>query len=439
MKSDILNILCIGHPAQLLAPIDGLEYTEDMNASFDVIAVFPDADITALYENMFSLKKMVCPVLNLTGKPLKRQDFAFDIFIEQNWSLIETPLRALLAKIALLPDISSSPDYSLLTCLALSYTREQDLMAQWNASVPELVDYPLLSGIASQRNHLEELTALGLLSASSFDKVHICSSCQSSRLNVREECVKCNSSHVDEHSLIHHYRCAYHGVSDEFEEENKLICPKCNHELRHYGVDYDRSGNVLQCEECKEIMTEPNIGFVCADCGTHSTGDAIKVRNWSNYSLTPSGQNALITGSLPKRAFASVFEHLKGVYTKHDFIAIALFSRETAIRYKRKLSAFRIEIVNLQKMRNEMGNQELNRTLAMLAEVISEVVRTTDAVTILEDALYLLMSETSSDAAKNAFDRIDKKIKTIISYPVKLQYQEYDFFDDPKIFIGDMK
>ena len=439
MNGNIVNILCVGNVDQILAPIAGIEYTGDINAPYDVVAIFPGADVNGLYENMFRQKKVFSPVINLTGSQLKRQDFAFDEFSEQNWLNVKTNMMGLLSKIAALPDMASSPDYTLLACLGLSYTRGVDITATWNSSISEYVEYQLLSGISSQRDHLEEMLVMGLLTASAFDKVHICNACQSSRLNVREECSKCSSSHLNEHSLIHHYRCAHQAVGEEFEADNKLICPKCNHELRHYGVDYDRSGNVLQCEECSEITTEPAIGFVCTDCGEHSSGDTITVRNWNHYSLTPSGQNTLITGKLPKRVFSSVFKHLKGVYNKHDFIALSLFSREGSIRYKRNLSAFKVDIVGLQKMRNEMGNQELNRTLAMLAEVVSEVVRTTDAVTIEEDELFILMPETSSDAARISFARIDKRIKGTISYPVELRYVEFDFLEEPQSFIGEMK
>ncbi len=180
---------------------------------------------------------------------------------------------------------------------------------------------------------------------------------------------------------------------EEFESDNTLICPKCSRELRHYGVDYDRSGNALHCENCSNIVMEPSVGFICTDCEAHTPGETIKTINWNHYTLTPSGQSALMYGRIPKKTFSEIFSNLRGVYTRHDFLVVSFFIRENAVRYKRELSSFKIDISNMDKVRKETSNLELNLILAMVAEVISQILRTTDAVTIVGDSLFTIMNE----------------------------------------------
>lgn len=439
MKTKTYNVLCVGNTKNRLNKIKGLKFTENINEPFELVAVFSYTEEQDFYSKLFELKKATCPIINLTGKALKRQDFELEDFTDEKWMRIEEKVISFLTKNVELQHIESSPDYNLLACLALSYTREQEIAAKWQSSVLELVDYPLLSGLRNKRIYLEELKDLKLLSSSPFEKVHICSSCSSSRLSVREECPTCNKSNLSEHSYIHHYRCAYQGTSEEFETENKLVCPKCTHELRHYGVDYDRSGNALHCEDCKDTVMDPSIGFICTDCGEHTPGETIKTVTWYDYNLTPSGQDALLNGKIPKRAFSEIFSNLKGVYNRHDFLAISLYIRESAIRYERDLTAFSISIVNMDEMRQSMSSREINLILSMLAEVISQFLRATDAVTVIDNVLFTVMNETSNDKTNMLFNRIKKEVKERIKYSIELKYEELDLLNNLKEFTGALK
>lgn len=142
----------------------------------------------------------------------------------------------------------------------------------------------------------ERLAAHGLLSRQFADRVHVCSRCQSSRLNAREECPSCRSPALHETPLLHHFACAHQDVEAKFRQGSKLVCPKCRAELIHYGADYERTANALTCEPCGKPTDQPAVGFVCIDCGRHSDGEAMPTRDLHRYELSRLGRAFARTG-----------------------------------------------------------------------------------------------------------------------------------------------
>lgn len=132
----------------------------------------------------------------------------------------------------------------------------------------------------------EQLRLDGLLERTFFDRVHECGKCGSARLNAREECPSCRSPHLHRESLIHHFRCAWQAPERQFIKGHYLVCPKCRQQLRHYGSDYDKPGEVSCCEDCGTVCSHTAVGFVCFDCDEHVDGDAVAHRDIFSYKLT---------------------------------------------------------------------------------------------------------------------------------------------------------
>lgn len=135
----------------------------------------------------------------------------------------------------------------------------------------------------------EELAGDGLLERSFFDRFHSCPACQSSRLNAREECIHCRSGDLRESSLIHHFSCAHQAPEEVFRQGTDLVCPKCAHELRHFGIEYDKPGNVITCGACDKAASDVAIGFTCLDCMTHTDGDTIATVDRHHYRMSEKG------------------------------------------------------------------------------------------------------------------------------------------------------
>jgi hypothetical protein len=176
--------------------------------------------------------------------------------------------------------------------LAYIFVRDKTLHAGYEPDRRECVGYghPLLLPVTSLREVAERLAAAGHLNRTFFDRLHCCDRCESARLSVREECSSCRSSALDTVTILHHYRCSYSGPVGDFRtEDERLVCPKCERELRHYGTDHERSGTAMRCQACGHFRSEPAVGFVCLDCGTHYDGNSVRTRDFNHYSISETG------------------------------------------------------------------------------------------------------------------------------------------------------
>ncbi len=176
--------------------------------------------------------------------------------------------------------------------LAALYVRARKLMPEFTGSSPLGFSYNI--ALELEEAEVAELSGRlvtdGLLERSFADRLHSCPVCESMRLNVREECFECGSSNLEETAIIHHFKCAYQGPMPDFKQGSDLVCPKCTRELRHFGVDYDKPGTVVTCRNCGASSSDAAIGFKCLDCGTHTSGDAIKTHDVFEYALTEKGR-----------------------------------------------------------------------------------------------------------------------------------------------------
>lgn len=182
-----------------------------------------------------------------------------------------------------------------IAALALAFSRQTGLSPVYDPADPSVVHYPGLLGHVDLDEALQDLHEAGLMARRATDTLPQCPHCEGSRALAREVCVSCGKATLRKSTIVHHYRCGYQGPQDDFERdgEDGWLCPKCHHELRHYGRDYDQSGNLFVCLSCHGDMTEPEVGFRCLDCGTETRGDRIEFRQVWHYEATPNATMAL--------------------------------------------------------------------------------------------------------------------------------------------------
>jgi len=367
----------------------------------------------------FGLGAAHLPVVDFRSMPSPRADAAVAGTGEASLEEAERRTGPLVTRASELPALSGRADSTELQILALAYLRETPIEARWAPDRREMVGYPLLTGLAEPRRYLDALADAGLMERSFFDRLHRCGGCGGSRLNVREECPSCQAAHLEEESLIHHYRCAYQGLEREFLRGDRLICPKCRRELRHYGVDYDRPGSAYHCKACTKTSSEPTVGFLCADCGAHTPGDRAARREWHHYRLTGEGRDALLAGRLPARSLAeSMREMVPGVLSRRHFDLVAGFQRQIAERYERPLSGWRLSVDSAPESKAGEGGLGLagqEHAFRLVAEVVAQAVRDCDAVTAEGNEVRVLMPETDEAGSKVAIDRVKKRLEETVS------------------------
>jgi len=404
--------------------LDRLNYTFNFEDDFSAVLILPFAE-AGFYEQLHRHNKLLLPILNLSGSPVPRADYSAEGF---SLGVVYTAMRALSRlqqRIYELPEFPISSDRNGLVALALSYTRETRLDAKWQPQISEMIDYPLLAGISQPRAVLEELAAHDLVSRKPFDRVHICAHCSSSRLNVREECPECQSSNISENNLIHHYQCAFQGEEKKFLEGRTLVCPKCHKELRHYGVDYDKPGTLFVCGDCGSTSPEPEVGFLCVDCGGHGKGDTIETRHWFNYDITADGVSAIQSGLLPHSSLASILEINRASYSRRDFYTVLKFYSSVAARYDRPLAVWALTIKNIDVLKAKIGGRGLSKVFLLVSDVIAQSLRNCDAISATGETLFALLPETDQALTEMLVQRLREQVSAQVTVDVEFDAETF--------------
>jgi len=264
----------------------------------EVIVIAEEAgwsDVANLRENADCVQ---CPVIDLTGRFTTLSDCTLTDFGRDNLLSVANVTRQFADRFVKLAPRFRFPGSLADRILAYMFLSGQELRALRFAQSQSLVRYAGFFSAPLATDAADELEGRGLLTKSFFDRVHVCGKCSSSRLNAREECPSCRSGNLRSEQLIHHFRCAHQAPESEFVADHRLICPKCRRELRHYGSDYDKPGRVSCCEDCGDVNSDPSVGFICFDCGSHTDGDAIESRNIYSFQLT-SAARAMLTADIP--------------------------------------------------------------------------------------------------------------------------------------------
>ena len=243
-------------------------------------------DLTALWR---AKALYVLPIIDLTGTLGRISDLDGSKLIARDADQVGRLVRSFEDRRAHLHrDILFSADLDE-QLLGRMYVSNRALTPNYDPNSRMLVSYDVTLSPATVIREAKRLCDQGLLRRQFFERFHVCPRCDSHRLNVREECINCRSSDLSEEQYLHHFRCAYQGPEAEFRRGDQLVCPKCRHELTHFGFDYDRPGTMVVCQSCSHSSSEPAVGFACVDCGAHSDSEVASTRDIYAYELTDQG------------------------------------------------------------------------------------------------------------------------------------------------------
>lgn len=257
-----------------------------------------------------------------------------------------------------------------------------------------------------------------------YNKIFCCSRCKCAFLNFREICPDCGSLNLKLEDIIHHFPCAYIGPHVDFSQDNILICPKCDKELRHIGVDYDKPSIVYSCKDCSHNCQDPVISTECFHCGRKAPPEEVDLHNINIYSLTSLGKNAALYG------INSLFRNM--LNNKVQAIPLDIFNKfltleiERIRRYKLSESTLiYINIKNIEEVHIRLGN----RSAAIFDEILTIIIsslRKSDIITVVNNSLFLIiLFETPLSGAEDALRRIKESVLSLLSSnlekPVKIQ------------------
>ena len=378
--------------------IRGVRWQEEEAVGFcHMVLLMPEADIDTLYDRLWYADQLLVPLINATGKAIPRADAVITSYTGQ--ALCDAIVEALpiAHRVSALPPRPAIYRDAYLA-LALAFTREQTIQATWSPASRQLIEYRLLTGLPAIEQALDEMSRQGLLGQVFFERAHQCSHCHSMRVIVREECQKCTSSNLREETLVHHYACSYQGPKSEFMQDGRMICPKCHERLRHYSVDYDASGTIIICNDCNHVAGDADIGFVCMDCGQHTSAVDARTVDLYHYTLTQQGISAVVAGIMPGNLVIDNVAEAARIISYNEFKRTVIWETRRAKRYSRAVtSVMNIEIKVPAERVDQLGLTSMGALYQQMTDVMAENLRECDVLALNGRQIFLVLPETPAE------------------------------------------
>jgi transcription elongation factor Elf1 len=163
---------------------------------------------------------------------------------------------------------------------------------------------------SSTREFLQKLYEGGILDRKLYDKIVYCPSCNSANVSIHYTCPHCKSFDVKKSALIEHIKCGYIDTEDHFQQEDKLVCPRCHKELTSPDLDYHKAGVWCTCNNCSKSFDIPVPAHFCRECNENFTFDEANYNDVYSYSLTSDAKEEATIGWV---LIAPMMEFLDGL------------------------------------------------------------------------------------------------------------------------------
>lgn len=252
----------------------------------------------------------------------------------------------------------------------------------------------------------------GYFSSEFVDIIYLCTKCHSGALMYREACTACNSTHLVQEDVVHHFPCAYVGPQSDFMTAGQgqdLICPKCNKRLKHIGVDYDKPSSMFICQQCSQRAQQPEIMVKCCSCRSDMSVEHLIKREVLRYHVTAKGLHAAVQGTtLSMNRFADI----TGTVSREVF---DLFVTQEVERMKiAKIESYlaRLEFSNLIDLFQKIGNDAQMMLVTDIVNLIRSNIASSDIVTVENSSTFLVaLFDRKHEEAINSISKVTIEIK----------------------------
>ena len=417
----------------LSAKYSYLRWPEDFNAerlsargvhaslsdgSYDAIVLNERAAVRDLSVIWTTKTLHLLPVIDMTGSLRKQADVDASSLSVSETGEIDRVIEEFKNRRAELHDDLVYSDDVGEKLIGRIFVSGGSLSARHDHTAQELVSYNTVLDFRSADKEIKDLLTRDLLAQEFFDRFHVCDRCSSSHFNVREECVECGSSHLEEEAYLHHFKCAYQGPESDFRQDDDLVCPKCRMELSHFSVDYDKPGSMLKCGGCGHATSEPTVGFVCMECKAHYTGDAVRTRDVHSYELAPrgiefaKGGHALLDGRNAALRFADL---PLGLIVSINAELKKFEADETPF------SLLNVSYQNAREIEQTEGVRAFEQSRDFLLETLRNTVRKGDNVVRGHACDFILLKGTPPDEAQAGLSELKAEASSSLRVDLGLQ------------------
>ncbi len=136
-----------------------------------------------------------------------------------------------------------------------------------NEALLPTFDRELLMFVLPQSPALfENWAQAGVATKTLLDRILVCPRCCSVP-TVRNACRKCGSGRTSNDRLMHHFQCAYVGLTHEFDAGSGMqVCPKCRATPLVIGADFEFLTGQNRCQSCGWRDSEKELHGHCLRC-----------------------------------------------------------------------------------------------------------------------------------------------------------------------------
>ncbi len=302
----------------------------------------------------------------------------------------------------------------LHTLLGYMYTRSieqitpvQDISCRSGFRYPILSEYDLIHRHRSlHQDILQQGEEHGLFYGDFADVSYVCNQCSGGFLHYREVCPKCLTAHISTHEMVHHFRCAHVAPLKDFQRfedgTSFLHCPKCNHNLKHIGIDYDKPSQVHQCHTCEHEFQFFSVKAKCVSCSNDQLVDHLIKKEFKAYTVTQRAITALCEGTLVDELRQDP-NKIAGALSWNLFTQNLEFERSTG--KSDLLHIFRIEMPNLSTIQRRIGMAGTRQLIEEMLDVIKASQSVLDYRCVLLPYIYLSLRELTEDQAIEIVER----------------------------------
>ena len=269
----------------------------------ELVRIDPDAILVSdesILKDLLQNDDLYLKPVFLDGKGTRQCDGELSQFNEQRIQETIERINSNIEPYKRLPLPTKNDQRILAKLLRYLLSRSIDLKVTASRSSRIGYSYPLVEDMSIESEPLSILGHLNNYAKSDFfqsnivDKVNICKDCQSSYLNFAECCTQCNSLDLKSENLVHHFRCAYIGPESDFIKDERMVCPKCDHMLKHIGIDYDKPSEIHTCKRCNHASQETKMKATCVDCGNENELDQLVTHHIYHFRPTEKGKSFAI-------------------------------------------------------------------------------------------------------------------------------------------------
>lgn len=425
----------------LMPLMDGYEVSKRL-IDGNKVSTIPIIMLTAHQSQGDKLKALTMGIDDYITKP-----FDFEELVARMESVLRRSKREGVKKLSpafhkSLSSLSPEDQNRLKLITEMLQTKTSRLDPVYDVNTQTGYTYPLAAKIlglqeGSEVDDLDILTERWCLHREFFDKIILCPFCKNYNLNIREVCPSCKSPHLKIVDMVHHYRCAYTGIEDEFKQGIDYVCPKCHKELKNIGVDYDKPGQNYFCEACKTLSVGAETTGQCRACDQiFNIENAFRQVIYS-YHITPSAKEVVEQGTfLDFAAEESLIDQEVDVYNLRYLRSLLPHELKQAEHFKRPHSLLMLSVENYQDLRQQKGEVVAVKLMKDLTLALKECLRDVDVpARFHENSIVVMMPELGQKAVQESAQKIQEKIAKDLKphyESTKLAIRVVTFPDDGK-------